>query len=578
VSLQAGEIVGAYRISGLIGSGGAGQVFKVEHVITRRVEAIKVLSGRTDAREQADRFLREIQIQASLSHPNIASVHNAFWAGDDLVMVMELVDGEPLKRILERGPLPLETALDYAGQTLSALEYAHAHHVTHRDITPGNMLVTPAGRVKLTDFGLAKSATDLRLTQTGAVLGSLYYMSPEQVRADRDLDLRTDIYSMGAVLYEMVTGARPFKGESAFAVMTAHIGEAPLPLSTAFPSPLNSIVLKALAKDPAQRFQSAEEFRVALESVREAGVRKSVPAALRWAIGAVAVCLAAFLLNSGKRNAAVPATPIASIAPVTTTPVTTPAVRSTKPAPSVRTPRSLSANGEVWATALSPSGKWLAAGTEDRSIEIWNVMTGEKHATLRGHTAGVTAVCFSHDEKSLASGSADRTVKLWDIRSKAERKNFRASGMVTAVALSGDGRWLAAGSADKKVKLWNLKEEGKVAGFREKRESSALAFSPDGRLLAVAGGDSLRLRTVNNGREVRTFSRPGAAAVTFGHDGHCLAVSATPKGVKLWDTATSRELAAIPFSARVRTLAVDPNGTVAIASGVVVSIWNREKD
>src|SRR2546430_13509241 len=144
MELETGAIVGEYKIVGVIGSGGSGRVFKVEHIITRRIEAIKVLSPRPDARAKAQRFLREIQIQASLSHPNIASVHNAFWAGEDLIMVMELVEGESLKRILERVRPPLPEALDYARQALSALENAHAHHVTHRDITPGNMMVTLA--------------------------------------------------------------------------------------------------------------------------------------------------------------------------------------------------------------------------------------------------------------------------------------------------------------------------------------------------------------------------------------------------------------------------------------------------
>ena len=173
MKLETGAVVDEYKIVGVIGSGGSGRVFKVEHVITRRIEAIKVLSPRPDARAQAQRFLREIQIQASLSHPNIASVHNAFWAGEDLVMVMEWVEGEPLKQILERGRLPIDTALDYAGQALSALDYAHTHHVTHRDITPGNMIVTASGTIKLTDFGLAKSPVDTRLTQTGDVVGNI---------------------------------------------------------------------------------------------------------------------------------------------------------------------------------------------------------------------------------------------------------------------------------------------------------------------------------------------------------------------------------------------------------------------
>ena len=235
MTFQVDQIVGAYKIVGLIGSGGAGQVFKVEHVVTRRIEAMKILSGCQSASEQARRFLREIQIQASLSHPNIASVHNAFWADEDLVMIMELVEGEPLKGILERGRPPLTTALDYARQALAALEYAHAHQVTHRDITPGNIIITPGGQVKLTDFGLAKSNTDLRLTRTGSVVGSIYYMSPEQVCAEPDVDLRSDIYSMGAVLYEMAAGVKPFDGDSAFALMTAHVGSDPLSPASVVP-------------------------------------------------------------------------------------------------------------------------------------------------------------------------------------------------------------------------------------------------------------------------------------------------------------------------------------------------------
>ena len=265
-----GEIIGVYRILSLIGKGGAGEVFKVEHTLTKRIEAIKALSA--DHSQEAQRFLREVQIHASLSHPNIASVHNAFWAGEDLIMAMELVEGQSLRAILERGRIPLAAAIDWVCQALSALDYAHAHHVTHRDITPGNMLVTSKGTIKLTDFGLAKLPTDLRLTKTGMMVGSLYYMSPEQVRAVPDVDPRSDLYSVGAVLYEMVTGAKPFDGDSSFAIMLAQVGQdprAPISLEPALPPGLNEIILKALAKDPCDRFQSALEFCLAVEPFRD---------------------------------------------------------------------------------------------------------------------------------------------------------------------------------------------------------------------------------------------------------------------------------------------------------------------
>jgi len=263
-----GEMVGAYQIVSLIGQGGAGQVFKVEHTVTKRIEAIKVLFA-DKSREDAQRFLREVQIHASLSHPNIASVHNAFWAGDNLVMAMEFVEGESLRGILERERIPVRVAINYICQALCALDYAHDHKVTHRDITPGNLLVTAKGEIKITDFGLAKLETDPRLTQNGRVVGSLYYMSPEQVRPVSDIDPRMDIYSIGVVLYEAVTGSKPFSGDSEFSVMLAHLGEEPLApnaLEPALPLGLSEIILKALAKIPQDRFQSAGEFRLALES------------------------------------------------------------------------------------------------------------------------------------------------------------------------------------------------------------------------------------------------------------------------------------------------------------------------
>jgi tRNA A-37 threonylcarbamoyl transferase component Bud32 len=583
VSFRIGEIVGAYKIVRSIGSGGAGEVFKAEHVITRRIEAIKVLSAsRQRSPIPAQRFLREIQIQASLSHPNIASVYTAFWAGDNPVMAMEFVEGDSLRRILQRGRLALGTGLDYARQSLSALAYAHAHGVIHRDISPSNILIARGGRVKLTDFGLAKSAADVRLTQTGAVLGSLYYMSPEQVRASPHVDSRADIYSMGAVLYEIVTGAKACDGDSAFTIMSAQVGHDPRPpiqIEPALPPGLSEIIMKAIAKEPSSRYQSASDFLDALDSVGEIPVSTPVnkgpgPRMSRVWMALAAAIVAALLFRTAKLSPT-PQPAVRIVAAATTPKVADTAPASPAPDPAAPKVRSFHAAAAVWAIALSPSGKWLAAGTEDRTIEIWDIGAQQKRATLRGHLAGVTAICFSPDEKWLASGSGDKTVKLWDVHSSAERRVFNQGGLVTSVAFSADGRWLASGSSNRKIKLWELRDSGAPRGFRAKQQPRALAFSPDGRLLAVASDNELELLHVDTGREAQSPRSGGAGALAFGPDAHCLALSVTGRSVALWDAARSRKLRTIESRSPVRATALSRNGgVIALAlEGGTISVW-----
>ena len=273
MKFKIGDTIGAYKIVASLGSGGMGEVFQAEHTVTRRIEAMKILAADPASEPERDqRFLREIQLQARLNHPNIAVVHNAFWQDGHLVMVMELIEGNSLRSILERGKLPLAVALDYACQALRALDYAHTRGVVHRDISPANMIVTEGGILKLTDFGLAKSQTDIRLTQSGTIVGSLYYTSPEQVQGHTAVDIRADIYSMGALLFELATGAKVFDCDKPFSLMEAHVNQIPRRPSEVcpgLPCELDEILLKALEKDRDKRFQSAELFRCALEGVRE---------------------------------------------------------------------------------------------------------------------------------------------------------------------------------------------------------------------------------------------------------------------------------------------------------------------
>jgi len=265
-----GQHIGDYEVLSILGLGGMGKVYKVRNVISDRVEAMKVLlPDLTSHQSLADRFLREIRLLASLNHPNIAALRTAMTFENQLVMVMEFVDGETLSNRLSRAPISTADAVNYADQVLSALSYAHAHNIIHRDIKPANMMLTPQGVVKLMDFGIARSGTDASLTSTGTTLGSLNYMPPEQVRGEA-ADARSDIYSFGVSLYELLTGKLPFQGDSQYSLMTAHLNQQPvepITLRGDLPQALNQIILIAMAKDPAQRFQSAEAFRKALKSV-----------------------------------------------------------------------------------------------------------------------------------------------------------------------------------------------------------------------------------------------------------------------------------------------------------------------
>jgi serine/threonine-protein kinase len=271
--MNIGQRIGDYEVVEVLGAGGMGEVYKVRNVLSERVEAMKVLLPNLAGNpELAERFLREIKLQASLDHPNIAKLYTAFRDSNQLLMVMEFVEGQPIDKLLAAGPLMTRDALDYASQVLGALAYAHGRGVTHRDIKPANLMRTPSGTIKLLDFGIAHMKKDPKLTQTGTTLGSLYYIAPELIKG-AEPDARCDIYSLGVVLYEMVTARKPFQGDSQYSIMAAHMEGAPVAPSDAapwMPGPLNEVILKAIAKDPAQRFQTADAFKSALESAAAA--------------------------------------------------------------------------------------------------------------------------------------------------------------------------------------------------------------------------------------------------------------------------------------------------------------------
>ncbi|MBX9603195.1 MAG: serine/threonine protein kinase [Bryobacteraceae bacterium] len=268
VLFQPGQKVGDYEILDYLDRSKRGVLYKVRNHLAHRLESLRVLPDSVAADStELERFVREIKVHARLSHPNIVTFYHATQIDGHPLMTAELVEGVTLEQRLELGAMSLENAAGFVRQLLAALEEAHGQGIMHREVTPAHIVVTPDGTLKLGGFGLAKSKTDPNLTQQGAVVGSVAYMSPEQVKG-LDLDTRTDLYSVGCILYEMLTGARPFRTKSDFDLMLAHVQQIPEPPGTwkpGLPASLDAVVLRALAKDPNDRFQTAREFREALD-------------------------------------------------------------------------------------------------------------------------------------------------------------------------------------------------------------------------------------------------------------------------------------------------------------------------
>ncbi|HEX4979046.1 MAG TPA: Stk1 family PASTA domain-containing Ser/Thr kinase, partial [Acidimicrobiales bacterium] len=265
---------GRYEILRHLARGGMAEVYLARDLMLDRPVALKVLFRELSVdRSFVERFRREAQAAANLSHPNVVPVYD--WGEEDgtYYIVMEYVEGRTLSQMIRReGPLLPERAADIAADVAGALAFAHASGVVHRDVKPGNVLVSKDGAVKVTDFGIARAANaDQDLTQTGSVMGTATYFSPEQAEGRR-VDARSDLYSLGVVLYEMLVGRPPFQGDNPMAIAYKHVREEPIPPRSAnpdIPAQLETIVLQAMAKNPNDRYVTADEFRQDLLRFRE---------------------------------------------------------------------------------------------------------------------------------------------------------------------------------------------------------------------------------------------------------------------------------------------------------------------
>ena len=405
------RLAGRYEIRSLIGRGGMAEVHLGFDTRLSRIVAIKMLRSdlARDSVFQA-RFRREAQSAASLNHPNIVAVYDT---GEEMVLgpdgrgisvpyiVMEYVEGHTVKDLLSDGtPVPINEAVSIVSGVLSALEYSHSQHLVHRDIKPGNIMLTADGKVKVMDFGIARALSDSQatMTQTNAVVGTAQYLSPEQARGEQ-VDARSDLYSTGVVLFELLTGRPPFTGDSAVAVAYQHVQQlAPTPsaITPDVPEPLDRVVLKALAKNREDRYSSAGSMLADLMRATPGG-RVNAPETAVWADTRT-------MPAPAEQTATLPAAP--AFAPVQSPTSTVPSLKADEvEQPEKGRKKMWIVLGVILAALLIVGGVWYALARSQPTAEMVAVpdnLVGMSEADAKAAVESVGLV-FAVSDKTVAS-------------------------------------------------------------------------------------------------------------------------------------------------------------------------------